>query len=160
VPAFSRRSHKHSCIWLVHMHSNFELIPWSDNKIQEFGLHICYTHGWHFCHSSIIIISIFFQTYNSYSIFRCVFKSFLQVVYSGTSLGSTPLGKWCGSFVWMCPLNPHFINCKWMLVNWFYTKMDLYSQPTWPNTDIKQKFIHRATRGRLNNHCKTMAYLV
>jgi len=34
--------------------------------------------------------------------------------------------------------------------------MDLYSQPTQPNMIKlynKQKFIHWATRGRLNNHC-------
>jgi len=40
--------------------------------------------------------------------------------------------------------------------------MDLYSQPTYPNmikVYIKQKFIHWATRGRLNNHCKNQALL-
>jgi len=58
------------------------------------------------------------------------------------------------------PLNSQiiflFFNSKECLLFGFYTKMDLYNQPTQPNLInlwIKQKFIHWATRGSLNNHC-------
>jgi len=62
------------------------------------------------------------------------------------------------------PLNLQilFLNSKECLLIGFYTKMDLYSQPTYPNTSnfyINQKFIHWATRGRLNNHCNNKGLL-
>jgi len=50
--------------------------------------------------------------------------------------------------------NSFFIILMECLLIGFYTKMDLYSQPTWPNMgNFYVKFIHWATRGRLNNHC-------
>jgi len=40
-----------------------------------------------------------------------------------------------------------------MLVNWFYTKMDLYSQPTYPNAKVY------SLGYKINNHCNNKGLL-
>jgi len=73
--------------------------------------------------------------------------------YSMVVLGSQYAANKCPSLT-LDSANFFRINKECLLIG-FYTKMDLYSQPTWPKTGnfyIKQKFIHWATRGRLNNH--------
>jgi len=56
--------------------------------------------------------------------------------------------------MWDCamvnnPLNPQQKNSKECLLIGFNAKIDMYSWPNMLKLDIKQKFIHWATRGRL-----------